>query len=141
MQKKPVFHLFIPYLFDSLKAWHHDFLFEINASHLSTLLNQYIKINNKKCQSLDVAFFQTLNSEIEELPVAYYRHQVQFGEKLTGLICADPVFLEVGMNDVTLTDKITDLTDDEAKELLEILNNHFAQDGLQFVFGSNQSWL
>ena len=140
MQKKPVFHLFIPRLFDSLKAWHHDFLFEVNADYLSTLLTQVTKTNNKKCHSIDSVFFNTLQSETEELPIAYYRHQVQVGENLNGLICADPIYLEVGMNDVTLTDKITDLTDGEAKELIEILNKHFAQDGLEFIFGSNQCW-
>jgi len=140
MQKKPVFHLFIPYLLHSLNAWHQDFLFEVEATHLSTLLTQSIKINTSQSRSINSAFFQTLNSITEELPVAYYRHLVQLNEKLNGLICADPVYLEVSMNDVTLTDKISDLTDDEAKEIIELLNNHFAQDGLKFIFGSNQCW-
>lgn len=74
------------------------------------------------------------------MPIAYYRHQVEVNKKINGLICADPIHLEVGMNDVTLTDKITDLTDDEAKELIGILNQHFAQDELKFIFGSNRCW-
>jgi len=140
MQNKLVFHLFIPHLLQPLNTWYQDFLFEVEATHLSTLLTQFIKINTGQVRSIDSAFFQTLNPKIEELPVAYYRHQVQINETLNGLICADPIYLEVGMNDVTLTHKITDLTDDEAKELIEILNNHFAQDGLKFIFGSNQCW-
>jgi len=43
------------------------------------------------------------------------------------------------MNDVTLSHKITDLTNDEADELIEILNKHFNEDGLSFIFGDNQS--
>ncbi len=140
MQKKPVFHLFIPHLLQSLNIWHKDFMFEVEASHLSALLTQFTKTKTDQSQSIDSAFFQTLNSTTEELPVAYYRYQAQLDETLNGLICADPVYLEVAMNDVTLTDKITDLTDDEAKELIGILNSHFAQDGLQFIFGSNQCW-
>lgn len=140
MQNKPVFHLFIPYLLQSLNTWHQDFLFEVKATHLSTLFTQFTKIRTNQSRSIDSSFFQTLSPETEGLPVAYYRHQVQLNEKLKGLICADPIYLEVGMNDVTLTHKITDLTDDEATELIEILNNHFAQDGLKFIFGSNQCW-
>ena len=97
----------------------------------------------KKCYTsthLDSAFFQMLNPNIDELPVAYYRHQVQTNDTKSNLVCADPIHLEVGMNDVTLTNKITNLTDDEAKELIEILNNHFTDDGFQFIFGSNQCW-
>ena len=139
MQKKPVFHLFIPYLFQSLKAWHQDFLFDVNATHLSMLLTQCTKIKTNK-RSLDERLFKTLNTVTKELPVAFFRHQIQVGEKKQGLICADPVYLEVGMNDVILSDKITDLTNNEAKELIDVLNNHFAQDELQFIFGSNQNW-
>lgn len=140
MQKKPVFHLFIPYLLHSLNDWYQDFLFDVESPSLSTLLIQSIQINTSQSKSINSAFFKTLNPSFEELPIAYYRHQVQIGNKLDNLICADPIHLEVSMNDVTLTDKITDLTDDEAKELIEILNQHFAQDGLEFIFGSNQCW-
>lgn len=140
MQTKTVFHLFIPYLLQSLNAWHKDFLFEVEATHLSVLLKQFSKLQTNQSQSLDSAFFNTLYPETKELPIAYYRHQVQIGDKLNGLICADPVYLEVGMTDVTLTDKINDLSNDEAKELIGILNAHFVQDGLEFIFGSNQCW-
>ncbi|MEH6457555.1 MAG: hypothetical protein V7749_14595 [Cocleimonas sp.] len=140
MQNRPVFHLFIPYLLQSLNDWHQDFLFDVEAIHLSTLLTHSTKTNTSQSRSINSAFFQTLNETVEELPVAYYRHQVQLNEKLNELMCADPIHLEVSMNDVTLTDKITDLTDDEAKELIKILNQHFAQDGLEFIFGSNQCW-
>lgn len=145
MQKKPIFHLFIPYLLQSLDAWHQDFLFEAKATYLSSLFTQSTKFHTGQILSIDSAFFKTLNPTIEELPFAYYRYQLQNSElqlsnKNSGLICADPVHLEVSMNDVTLTHKITDLTAEDAKELIEILNQHFVQDGLKFVYGSNQCW-
>ena len=140
MHKKPIFHLFIPSLLQPLNIWYQDFLFEVNSTHLCTLLTQLTKTNTSRVNSIYSAFFYTLNPETDELPIASYRHQVQTGDKLHGLICADPVHLEVGMNDVTLTDKITDLSNDEAKELIGLLNQHFTQDGLQFIFGSNRCW-
>lgn len=56
------------------------------------------------------------------------------------LLCADPVHLEVGMNDITLTDRMTDLSNDEAKEIIDALNEHFNQDGLEFIFGTAEQW-
>lgn len=140
MQKKPIFHLFVPYLLQSLNTWYQDFIFDVEAEHFSTLLTQFTHLKTGRPQGINSAFFHTLNPATEELPIAYYRHQVQLASTLEGLVCADPVHLEIGMKDVTLTHQITDLSNAEAKELIAILNHHFAQDGLQFIFGSNQSW-
>ncbi|MEE9445443.1 MAG: hypothetical protein V3V19_07250 [Cocleimonas sp.] len=81
-------------------------------------------------------------SKGKELPIATYRYQgQQFEQPLNhSLICADPVHLAVGMNDITLTDRITDLTIEEARELITLLNGHFNQDGLTFLLGTNQDW-
>lgn len=140
MQTKPVFHLFIPNLIQSLSSWHQDFLFDVEATHLSILLSKYEKKHYPNVTSISRSFFKALDFDNEELPIAQYRHQVQTSSKLESLICADPVHLEVGMNDVTLTDKISDLSNDEAMELIEVLNEHFSQDGLKFIFGSNDCW-
>lgn len=56
------------------------------------------------------------------------------------MLCADPVHLEVGLNDITLTQQIVDLTAEEAKQCIEALNLHFEQDGLEFIYGSNFQW-
>lgn len=140
MQGKNVFHLFIPSLLQQLKSWQHDFSFEVDAPHLSELLTQYSHNKSVGSQSLDEAFFRTIDSKVAELPIAYYRYQAQANEVNNHLICADPIHLEAGMNDVTLTNKITDLSESEADELIQILNKHFSQDGLQFIYGSNQHW-
>ena len=140
IQNKAIFHLFIPSLFQHLDSWSKGFAFEVEAPYLSSLLNKNKKDFSSASDSLEHAFFKTLSVETKELPIAFHRHKIQLGKSEGGLICADPVHLEVGMKDVTLTKKITDLTDDEAQELILILNKHFAEDGLHFIFGSNQSW-
>ena len=142
MQKTPVFHLFIPHFLQSIETWQQDTSFKFETSSLSKLLTQFVKIDssNEEFHSIEKAFFNLVNPEHTELPIAYYRHLIQNDEKLNGLICCDPIHLRAGMNDVILTNKITDLTDDEAKELIELLNKNFDQDGLRFIFGSNQCW-
>ena len=137
---KPTYYLFIPQLLSSLNDWYRDFLFEVKAPNLCSLLMQTQFSKHSHSNSLYSAFFQTLYANEAEIPAAFYRYQVQNQEKRYNLICADPVFLEVSMNDVTLTEKITDLTTADAQELTDILNQHFAQDGLQFLIGSNEYW-
>jgi len=140
MRNRPLFHLFVPKLLDPLSAWYQDFLFEAGAIHLSTLFSRYTEIDSAPSNSINSAFFQTINQTNQELPIAFYRSQVQTEHSFSKSICADPVYLEVGMSDVSLTERIIDLSDDEAKELIEMLNKHFEQDDLEFIFGSNQCW-
>ena len=56
------------------------------------------------------------------------------------ILCADPVHFEVGLNDITLTQQINDLTEEEAIQCIEALNQHFKQDGLEFIYGSQSQW-
>jgi len=136
---KQTYHLFIPQLLKPLNVWQHDFLFEAEAPNLSLLLSDFgLQKNHSNTLSIYTAFFSTL--EKKELPIAAYRQQLHLKEKHQYIACADPVTFEVSMNDVTLTNKITDLSDDEAHEILDTLNQHFTNDGLRFVFGSNQHW-
>lgn len=140
MPEKAIFHLFIPSLIQELNTWFRDFSFEAQAPHLSKLLCEFTKVNQDNSFGFEMAFFRFLDSKIQELPSAYYRNQIHNKNIQDRLMCADPIHLEVGMNDVTLTNKITDLTNSEAKELILLLNSHFKQDGLEFIFGSNQCW-
>ena len=141
MHSKPVFHIFIPSLLKPLSAWNRDFLFETQSPSLSDLLTSLETSNKQKVHGLEARFLSTLGQQEGELPIAYYRYQAQHSVILdSGVLCADPVHLEVGMNDITLTEKISDLSDDEAIELIELLNLHFKQDGLEFTFGTNQHW-
>jgi hypothetical protein len=140
---KAVVHLFIPQLFQPLELWKRDFKFEVEAPHLSQLLRQFDVDKNTPIQGLDANLFSAVGmmEGKHEAPVAHYRYQAQtnkISEK--ALLCADPVHLEVGMNDITLTQAIDDLSIDEAKEMVDELNQHFKQDGLTFIVGSNQHW-
>ena len=141
MHSKPVFHLFIPSLLKPLIVWNRDFLFEPQSPFFIDLLTSLETSNKQKVHGLDARILSILGQQDGELPIAYYRYQAQHSSILgSGILCADPVHLEVGINDITLTEKISDLSDDEALELIELLNLHFLQDGLEFIFGSNQHW-
>ncbi len=139
MKGNAVCHLFIPSLTEKLENWFHDFAFEIDAPHLTSLLLDFDS-NKQAAYDLENAFFTLLDSNVKELPSALYRSHIHNIKCQEHLMCADPVHLEVGMNDVTLTKQVTDLTNDEAKELISKLNEHFNEDGLEFIFGSNQCW-
>jgi len=137
-----VVHLCIPQLLQSLELWQKDFLFEPEAPELGQLFRQFDVIQNKPIQGLEASLFNALEmTENQELPAAYYRYQTH--KKLKhqkAILCADPIHLEVGMNDITLTEKITDLSKIEVEEIIEELNRHFQQDGLEFVQGSTHQW-
>ena len=144
MPQKPIIHLCIPQLFKPLKLWNRDFRFKPKASELSLLLRQFESDKTESVQGLDASLFNVIGmAESEELPVAYYRFQTHNNHQPNAentLLCADPIHLEVGMNDITLTEMITDLSEAEAQEMLDELNAHFEQDGLEFILGSNQHW-
>jgi len=139
---KPIIHLCIPQLLQPLALWKRDFLFEPEAPELASLLSQFERQESGSIQGADASLFHAVGIiNNTELPVAGYRFQAHFKkEPKQFLICADPIHLVVGMNDITLTKKIDDLSDDEAQELIDDLNQHFKQDGLVFSKGSNCHW-
>lgn len=141
---KPLIHLLIPQFLQPLSLWKKDFLFEPKASQLSQLLSQFDYVDKSSLQGLDANLFKLLGmAEDSELPVATYRSQIHATFKTKdnkALICADPIHLEVGMNDITMTEIIDNLTQDEAEELINDLNMHFKQDALEFIVGSNCHW-
>jgi hypothetical protein len=55
-------------------------------------------------------------------------------------LCATPVTLAVGADDVRLAALVDDLSDDEAQGLVAALNEHFANDGLVFFDPMPSSW-
>ncbi len=141
---KPIIHLCIPQLFQPLKLWSRDFRFEPEAPELSLLLRQFTSDKTESVLGLDASLFNAIGmAESKELPVAYYRYQTHNNCQLSAektILCADPIHLEVGMNDITLTEIIPDLSEAEAQEILDELNAHFKQDGLEFILGSYQHW-
>lgn len=133
--------LFIPQLIQPLKTWHQDFGFEPKSPVFSSLLSHY-KRDDTSSVGLDRSLFSTLGLSIEEeLPVAQYRYTNNNNQKVPQmLICADPVHCEAGINDITLTHVIDDLTREEAEEIISQLNQHFDQDGLEFLLDDEQHW-
>ncbi len=143
MPNKPFVHLIIPQLFQPLKRWTKGYQFDVKSHYLVKLLQNY---HSKQQELLGIhasLFFSIGVSTKAELPVAHFRYQVHCNSlppKGSLLLCADPAHLVVGMSDITLTDKITDLTFAEANEFIDLLNTHFKQDGLTFIIGSNSQW-
>ena len=144
MPKKPLVHLIIPQLFQPLKLWKKGYKIEVQSDYFTQLLQSYKYKHQPATTGMNASLFSSIGfSTEEELPVAYYRYQAHCNSlpaKDALLLCADPVHLVVGMSDITLTNKITDLTQAEAKELINLLNAHFNQDGLTFILGSNSQW-
>ena len=57
------------------------------------------------------------------------------------ILCADPIVLEAGMSDIAVGEHlIDDLTREENQQLAKELNQHFSQDGWQFVVSELGHW-
>ncbi len=128
-------HILIPSLLSPLTLWHKDFLFTPKSSLLSVLL-AHADYKKQSHIGLDRSLFSLLNyPEQQELPSAYYRYQLDFSESPTSAImCADPVHLDVGIDEIILSpEPIDDLSPAEYIELVENLNQHFAQDNWHFL--------
>ncbi len=55
------------------------------------------------------------------------------------VLCAAPIELEAGMSDIVIGHTtIDDLDKDECQQLAQLLNNHFSQDGWEFVFSDTK---
>ena len=143
MPNKPLVHLILPQLLQPLQLWKKGYKFEVQSVFFTKLL-QSMRYQQQSCTGFNASLFSSIGFSIEEeLPVAHYRYQVHCNSrppKNTLLLCADPVHLVVGMSDITLTNKITDLTEAEASELIDLLNAHFNQDDITFTIGSNSQW-
>ena len=149
---KPELHLIIPRLFQPLNVWHNDFSFSADALSLSNLLKQYKVSQSYSGTGLHAGVFASIGCFEGELPIAQYRFQALQNPKTVRnrggvfennpkmLLCADPVHLEVGINDITMTDYMDDLSDADAIAIIDALNAHFEQDGIEFIRGSNAQW-
>lgn len=142
----PKLTLFIPELIQPLKIWKRDFGFEPQSPIFSKLF-QNIQIDKTSSSGLDRSLFSSLGlASDNELPIAKYQykssqdanHKTIKKERI--LICADPVHCEVGMKEITLTQTIDELTQAESEELISILNQHFNDDGLEFILDDEQNW-
>lgn len=134
MSKKPEVTLYIPHLLERLVVWHNDFLFKPESTYLSHFFRSLEISNEEKVHGLSECFLCTLGEEGGDTSVAFNRYGQPSESSI--YLCADPVHLEVGMNDVTLSEIISDITKSDAKEIISTLNQHFHQDGIEFIVDS-----
>ena len=128
-------HIVIPSLLSPLLLWQKDFLFTPTAPVFSTLLARR-QCHQHTLIGMDRTLFSLLGwPNKQELPSAYYRYQLDFGsEPDAALMCADPVHLAAGVDEIILSpERIDDLSHSDAEELIDTLNQHFAQDNWQFI--------
>ena len=135
-------HLLIPKLLSPLTLWNKDFAFTPEPTVISALLaNSHVQAT--KSHSLEHTLFNKLGLESRtELPIAYYRYQLDFGTTPDcHVMCADPINLQAGTDEIILTpESIDDLSKADANELIHELNKHFAQDKWEFVVADSGNW-
>ncbi len=141
MPTSPHLHFFIPGLFQPLDLWRKDFAFQPVAASLLRLCAA-VEVEHLPVQGLENTLFQQCGHPAEaEIPYAYYRYLLDFGvPPEQPLLCADPVFLQSGHDQVVLHPELPSLTTQEVATLLTLLNHHLAEDGLQLVAKHPQRW-
>jgi hypothetical protein len=137
----PHIHCVIPGLFQPLALWRQDFAFEPMAPHLLRLCAN-ARHETSPVSGLENTLFHALGHPAgAEIPFAHYRYQLDFGvPPEQPVMCADPVFLQSGINQVLLYPELPRLAVGEVETLLVLLNRHLAEDGLQLVAKHPQRW-
>lgn len=132
---------YVPGLFQPLELWRKDFAFQPVAEHLLRLCAS-LTVELLPVQGLENTLFQRAGlPEGTEIPFACYRYQQDFGElPAQPVLCADPVCLQSGIDQVMLQANLPVLTEAETNTLLALLNQHLAEDGLQLVATHPQRW-
>lgn len=142
MSKKPTVHLVIPQLIQPLLEWNSNYKFSPSYDFLTRFFINFQVSKQSSQKGIDENVFAKLGLlDDSELPVAIYSiqsHLEDLRKKPNSLVCADPVHLEVGLNDITLSEQINDLTMGESTELISLLNDHFKQDGFEFICDSSK---
>lgn len=141
MSSKPHITFIIPGLFQPLKLWRQDFAFQPVAESLLALCAS-TRSESLPVTGLENTLFHLLGHPVDAgVPFAYYRYQLDFGAApQQEVMCADPVLLQGGIDQVTLHPVLPVLSADEAADLLKLLNAHLAEDHLQLVAQHPQRW-
>ncbi len=128
-------YILIPKLLSPLALWQKDFGFQPESTVLSQLL-AFSKRQKTQTRCLASTLFKQLNfPDNTELPIAYYRYLLDFGQAPDGpIMCADPVNLQAGIDEIILNpEPVTDLSKTDIDMLFQALNQHFAQDNWEFI--------
>lgn len=141
MAEKPVFHFFIPGLLQPLVLWRKDFAFEPQTPSLLRLCAR-TRIGTIPEQGLEATLFYLLGHDAQtDIPFARYRYQLDFGSApAQPVICADPVSLQSGLDEVVMQANLPALNLTEMEALLALLNAHLQEDGLQLLAKHPQRW-
>lgn len=141
MSAKPHVCFFIPGLFQPLKLWRKDFAFQPEAGHLLRLCAN-ARMESLPVIGLENTLFQHSGFPVAgEMPFAYYRYWLDFGTPPEQpLLCADPVWLQSGIDQVLLRPELPPLTGQEMETLLALLNPHLEDDGLRLAATHPQRW-
>ncbi|MEE9350621.1 MAG: hypothetical protein V3U78_00045 [Thiotrichaceae bacterium] len=130
-------HIFVPGLFEPLEVWHRDFEFTPSSPALVKQLSRSKK--SKQVHSGLLASVYALlgnHSKKKNSSHAHACYTFDVGETSPkDVLCAAPIELEAGMSDIVVGHSvIDDLDRNECQQLAQLLNNHFSQDGWEFVF-------
>lgn len=92
-------------------------------------------------QGLEATLFHRYGHLATVTSFAYYRYWLDVGEAPTApVLCADPVSLHSGIDQVLLKADLPQLAPDEVQSVLALLNPHLAQDDLQLLAPHPQRW-
>lgn len=138
---KPHLFFHVPGLFQPLALWCKDFAFQPVADNLLRLCAR-LSVEPVPPQGLENTLFHHCGQPADtEIPFAYYRYWLDFGvPPEQALLCADPVFLQSGIDQLVLQPQLPQLTAQETAKLLALLNQHLAEDGLQLEAKHPQRW-
>ncbi len=154
MSKKHEQHLLIPGLLDNLEIWHRDFNFTPSAPKLLKSLSAMNAVRSPSNSGMLASVYSLLETYGTNFPLRSCSHaracylfdfpqaeQVVIKSKNQAILCADPIVLEAGMSDIVVGERlIDDLTREESQQLAKELNQHFSQDGWQFVVSDLGHW-
>jgi len=154
MSEKYEQHLFIPGLLDNLDIWQRDFDFVASAPQLVKRLSLMNAARSSVNSGMLASVYSLLETDIKDDTLHACSHaracyqfdfppaeQVVIESKTQAILCADPIELEAGMSDIAVGERlIDDLSSKENQQLAKELNQHFSQDGWQFVVSDSGHW-
>ncbi|VAW81157.1 hypothetical protein MNBD_GAMMA12-3460 [hydrothermal vent metagenome] len=132
MHDKKIAHIIIP----GLEAYSQFYALEY-SDKLAGLLNRSEKV------AIDDDYYGLLSTLFESgssLPVAGLKQKCEPGGN-EYLLCADPVYMQADRSQLLMFDSHDlEISMSEAKQIIESLNTHFIEDGLEFSIINECQW-
>jgi hypothetical protein len=124
-------------------------LAETQSLHENNTIKDWVKrLSKAKCQVASASFYDVISDifgfdKKSDFPAAMFELSAT-GEYQSDLsyMCADPVHLQADMDHAILSaGEDISISDDESAELCDLLDRHFSQDGIRFIYRDRCSWL